>query len=144
MNKRVLSSFSVRLAECCVDLGLKQERGRISALARMFNVTPNAAKKWLTGEGMPELAKAVEIASRANVSIIWLLQGAGPKTAPARDPLAEAVGHAVSALPQIDGTEVADFVRYKIERTEQSHIAAESKSRYLAEIDKAVLDRRTH
>lgn len=144
MNKRVLSTFSARLVECCIDLGLKQERGRTSELARMFNVTPNAAKKWLTGDGMPELSKAVEIANRAGVSVIWLLQGAGSKTARPADPLAEAVGHAVAALSPIESAEVADFVRYKLQRSEPPNMAMESKARYLAEIDSAVHDRREH
>lgn len=144
MNKRVLSTFSGRLVECCIDMGLKQERGRTSGLARMFSVTPNAAKKWLTGDGMPELSKAVEIANRAGVSVIWLLQGSGPKASRPADRLAEAVGHAVAALPPGESAEVADFVRYKLQRAEPAHMAMESKARYLAEIDNAVHDRREH
>jgi hypothetical protein len=93
---------------------------------------------------MPELAKCVEIANLAGVSVVWLLQGLGPRSAQPNDPLAEAVGHAVSALPASEGLEVADFVRYKLQRTTPAHVAMESKARYLAELDNAVQDRRQH
>lgn len=114
---------------------LPAQRGRATALAAKFSVTPNAAKKWLDGIGMPELSKAIEIADEANVSVTWLLQGAGPKKAMPRTPLAQVVGQAIEILGPADGAEVADFVRFKLGRATPSIEAREPIAEYLAALD---------
>lgn len=72
------SSFAARVNEVCDDLRLPTH-GRQTALAQRMGLTPNAARKWLRGEGMPEMATAVKLAQLANVSVLWLLQGVLPK-----------------------------------------------------------------
>jgi transcriptional regulator with XRE-family HTH domain len=145
MSERGLNAFAQRMAELCNDLGLPSERGRVSALARAFNVTSNAAKKWLTGVGMPELEKAVEIADRARASVTWLLQGAGPKHLPgSSNTMAEAIGQAAAALAEDAAAEIASFVRYKLDQSSTTRLTAEEKQQHQAAIDYALKSRKPH
>lgn len=53
--------------------------GRQVALGRAFKVSQTAARKWLTGEAMPETTRIIEIADRFGVAFEWLVTGRGPK-----------------------------------------------------------------
>lgn len=55
MSDDTIQAFARRLREICEDKGLPTERGLQTRLAREFKVSPNAARKWLLAEGMPEL-----------------------------------------------------------------------------------------
>jgi hypothetical protein len=141
MAEPVLDAFAQRLAQVCRDLGLPAARGRATALAKTFDVTPNAAKKWLSGAGTPELVKAIEIATKANVNVNWLLQGFGEKRSVAASDLSRAVGQAIGALQADDKLEIADFVRYKLERATSVLVAGEERKKYLGELDRVLNDR---
>lgn len=139
MSEVVLNKFAERMHEVCNRLGIADGRGRISDLSRRFAVSPNAARKWLLGQGMPELAKAVEIANTTGVNVTWLLQGRGPRDAIAPDTAASTLGDAVAALGPSERQAVADFVRYKLERANVPEVNEERK-RYLVDaLDKIVL-----
>ena len=43
----------------------------------MFGVTQKAARKWLVGEGYPDTAKGIQIATQANISFDWFMTGRG-------------------------------------------------------------------
>lgn len=135
-ESEVTSQFAVRLHEVCGHLGIPAGRGRQTALAGKFGVSPNAARKWLLGEGMPELAKAIEIASAANVNILWLLQGVGPKRIDGEyDTTPGELLEAVQQLPADDGQQVFDFIRYKFERADGWY-ASEQLARYMVMLDR--------
>ncbi|MGL4526325.1 MAG: hypothetical protein ACRCUC_05050 [Aestuariivirga sp.] len=85
-------------------------------MARIFGVTPNAARKWLLGEGYPEMEVAVKIATWADVTIEWLLTGRGSKRSSAIATKTLVLGEAVEALPVEERQQVLDFLGYKIER----------------------------
>lgn len=117
VSATIPSRFADRLAEVCVDLGLPAGRGLYTSFARMFGVTPNAARKWLNGTGMPELARVVAIAARARVNVSWLLQGYGPKRAGSeRQDLGRAVADAIDVLPHQVAAEVVDYLIYRVDR----------------------------
>jgi hypothetical protein len=143
MSPSVQSEFAARLHELCDDMGLPRERGRQTALGKLFHVTPNAARKWLLGEGMPELSLAVDIANWAGVNINWLLQGAGPKRGEAVDDKAIALQATIERLPSSDGQQVLDFLRYRIDRNDDLFVG-ERMARYMSMLDafKADLERR--
>lgn len=129
------AAFAARMNEICSDRGLPAERGRQSALAKAFGVTPNAARKWLLGDGYPEMEVAVRLAEWADVNIEWLLTGRGPKRAAGGVPTKSLVlGEAVEALPMTERQQVLDFLGYKIERT-GAVFTREKLARYMAMLD---------
>lgn len=127
MDGKALKAFSERMHIACDRMGLPSERGRIAGLAQRFKVTPNAARKWLLGEGMPELALAVEIAKQAKVQVQWLLQGCGQMELVHSDNEAITLKDALDLLPPADRREIADFMRYKIERAPVLGVNEEAK-----------------
>lgn len=131
----VKSQFARRLHLLCDDMGLQPGRGRQTALAKMFGVSPNAARKWLRGEGMPELDKAIEIATFAKANVQWLLQGNGPKRSDDYDTTPGELIDAVRHLPVDDGQQVFDFIRYKIERAD-GWFASDQLAHYMTMLDK--------
>jgi transcriptional regulator with XRE-family HTH domain len=116
MNSTVKQAFAARLHEICDDMGLPKERGRQTELAREFELNPNAVRKWLLGEGMPELDMAVRVADWADVNLNWLLQGVGPKRAERFDFKAEVINEAIKSLPRELGLDLVDNLRAKLER----------------------------
>lgn len=53
--------------------------GRQIVVAKMFGVGQKAARKWMEGEGFPEMEKCIQIAKKLGVSLEWLLTGRGDK-----------------------------------------------------------------
>lgn len=130
----VKAAFAIRLAELCDDLKIPTA-GRQTALARRFGVSAGAARKWLLGLGMPELDMAVQIAQAARVNVLWLLQGVGPKRGEAFDTAPGELLDAVQRLPDDDGQQVFDFIRYKIERAD-GWFASDKLAHYMVMLDK--------
>lgn len=133
-SNEVKRGFAQRLHELCDEMDLPTDRGRQTALARKFDVTPNAARKWLHGLGMPELNMAIRIAARARVNVLWLLQGTEPKTAETVDTAHGELLDAVKRLPANEAQQVFDFIRYKFERADL-WFASERLVHYLALLD---------
>jgi transcriptional regulator with XRE-family HTH domain len=129
----VKSAFSSRLKEVCEDEGLP-ERGRQTALAKRFSVSQQAAKKWLSGESLPELDKVISIANWADVNVVWLLQGIGSKRVNLIDTKALVLSEAIENLPIDSKQQVLDFISYKIERAD-GLFTGERLSRYMTMID---------
>ena len=72
--------FSGRLNEVLDEHGVAGKgAGRQIVVSKTFGVTQNGARKWLEGEGVPELTRVMEIAQRYRVCVEWLLTGSGPK-----------------------------------------------------------------
>lgn len=73
-------AFADRLNEVLDDLKAPPKgKGRQEAAAQMFGVGQKGARKWLEGEGFPEMEKCIAIAKRGNVHFEWLMTGRGPK-----------------------------------------------------------------
>lgn len=52
------------------------ERGRIARLGReMGGLAPASVRKWLNGEGLPEVKRLGELSQLVNQSVQWLLTG---------------------------------------------------------------------
>lgn len=128
------AAFVARLNDVCDEMGIPRERGRQTALGKRFGVTAKAARKWLVGEGYPELELAIRIANDAQVHVTWLLQGVGPKRI-TPSAASAAVGESIAELPVDDRQQVIDFLRYKFERAD-GWFAAEKLSRYMDMLDK--------
>ena len=128
-----LSSFSHRVNEICSDMKLP-ERGRQGALAKLFGVTQKGARRWLVGEGYPEMQMCVRLAKWAGVQLEWLLTGRGPKyeSSMASDRL-----WVLEALDDMDierAQATLDFYGYQLQNSSKI-IASEKTARYLSMID---------
>ncbi len=128
------AAFAARLHELCDDQGLPSERGRQSALAAEFKVSPNAARKWLLADGLPELEMAIRIAKWGKVNIEWLLTGRGPKRGSIVETKAIVLGEALQDLPTEALQQTIDFIKYKIERS-PTLFTGEKLARYMAMLD---------
>ena len=76
------AKFSARLNMALDEspLGIPAKgEGRQVVVAKMFSVGQKAARKWMEGEGFPEMEKCIIIARKLNVSIEWLLTGRGKR-----------------------------------------------------------------
>ena len=126
-------AFAARINEVCDDLKLPAH-GRQTALAKRMDLTPNAARKWLLGQGMPEMSTAVKLAQMANVSVLWLLQGVLPKRPGHVEIRGLVLMEALQDLPAEGRAEVLRYLRFKVLETFGSSPRAE---RYLRAIDSA-------
>jgi len=71
-------AFARRLNEAFDALGIPQkQKGRYTALAKLFSVTPVAARDWCEGASYPSLEKLVQILQTVRKSADWLLFGRG-------------------------------------------------------------------
>lgn len=129
----VLTGFAQRLNDVCDDMGITPDRGRQTALAKQFGVNPKAARKWLLGIGLPELATAIRIAVWGDVNLTWLLQGSGAKRGMRVDTKALVLDEAVRSLPSELGTDLVDNLRAKLQRI--GRLSAEPASRYRSMLD---------
>jgi transcriptional regulator with XRE-family HTH domain len=72
------NSFATRMNKVADILGIPPKgENRQALLGKMFKVSQEAARKWLAGESMPQMAKSIEISKKAKVSIEWFLTGRG-------------------------------------------------------------------
>lgn len=72
--------FAFRLNEALDDSGFPQlGHGRQSELAKVLDVTPQQAGKWLKGQDFPRTSKLVQLAKQVGVRSNWLLSGVGAK-----------------------------------------------------------------
>lgn len=67
--------FSKNLNRALDQMGWPQ-RGRIASLGRaMGGLAPASVRKWLNGEGLPEVKRLGELSRLVNQSVQWLLTG---------------------------------------------------------------------
>lgn len=131
--------FAARLREICDDMGVP-ERGRQTELGRLFNVSPKAARKWLVGDGFPEIHMAISIARWADVSFDWLMTGVGIKKPGLTSTKHIVLNEAIDSMPIDDRQQVLDFILYKIERND-ALFRGDRLTRYLTMIDAFKKDR---
>lgn len=133
------TGFVARLREVCDDMQLP-EHGRQTALARRFGVTQGATKKWLNGDGYPNIDKIVAICQWAGVNVNWLIMGAGPKRTDVVETKVLILGEAIAAMPKSDREQVLDFLAFKFEKSADLFVG-ERLARYMTMIDAFKKDR---
>lgn len=79
MTKQRLA-YIARLNEVCDLLKLTQDRGRQTALAKMFRWKQQTVNLWFMGRTEPKLDAAREMAMKAKVQVDWLITGREPKS----------------------------------------------------------------
>lgn len=75
MQPMVANSFSSRLNAALTEAGIPQDRKRLATVAKMFGVSREAVRKWLSGDSIPDTKRIPEIANKLNVTVEWLLGG---------------------------------------------------------------------
>jgi transcriptional regulator with XRE-family HTH domain len=112
-------AFARRLNLVCDEKKLPPEegRGRQPALAKIFGVNAKAARKWLKGEGFPELEMVIRICNWADVNIDWLLRGKGPKRGVAVETRLLALGEMLERLPDAERRDVLGMLMYKLHQS---------------------------
>ena len=75
-NQALLQGFSVRLIQACKEIGWK-ERGLAARISEALGgaVSITAARKWVNGDGLPDIDNMIELSDTLAVSIDWLLKG---------------------------------------------------------------------
>lgn len=75
-NQALVQGFSVRLVQACKDIGWK-ERGLPARLSESLGGTVSipAARKWVSGDGLPDIDNMIELSDILGVSLDWLLKG---------------------------------------------------------------------
>lgn len=71
------AAFSRRLHAALDQSGFARGRGRTSTLAGQYEVSREAARKWLSGNALPDLDRIVRMAVQTGVSFEWLATGRG-------------------------------------------------------------------
>ena len=72
------SAFARRLNDAFDAIGIpKKQKGRYTALSKLFSVTPVAARDWCEAASYPSLEKLVQILQTVRKSADWVLFGRG-------------------------------------------------------------------
>jgi len=69
------AGFGERLRLACEAAGVPATQ---AALSRLFGVSTTIVWHYLNGEKLPSMGKAIQIATKLNVCVEWLLTGRGP------------------------------------------------------------------
>lgn len=67
--------FAERLRNILRENGLLEERGIISKLAKVTNLTPSAVRRWFNAESTPSMVATYDLANFLDVSPEWLTFG---------------------------------------------------------------------
>ncbi len=125
--------FAARLQELCTEKEVPV-RGRQRQLATLFGVVPNAARKWLVGEGLPNLDQVIAIAKWGQVNVEWLLSGRGPRRGNLVPMDAVVLDEMFRSMPTAERRESIAMLKYELTKASR-YIAAEAAARYEAALD---------
>lgn len=78
------TQFSARL-NTLADEAQIPHRGRQRIIGNLFQSGQKGARRWLTGDGFPQLQKCIEMSLHFGVHLEWLMTGRGPKNVLAKD-----------------------------------------------------------
>lgn len=79
--------FAKRLSDALTDQGHPEESDRNAYLRHIGEVGREGARKWLSGEDLPRMHRAVLLALALGVCVDWLLTGRLPKKPPSKNTL---------------------------------------------------------
>jgi hypothetical protein len=111
----VRAAFAARVNQLCDELAIPDGHGRQTALGKRFEVSPKAARKWLMGLAYPEMTTATRMCDAAGVSLLWFLQGVGPKKGEHVNADVLAVVELLDALPVDKRAAILDFIGFQVQ-----------------------------
>lgn len=71
----ITAPIAARLSELFESLGFPDERGRAQRIATRFDVSRETARKWLSGEALPETWRIAEFVKHSPYSADYILTG---------------------------------------------------------------------
>lgn len=131
----IRQAFVDRVHVLCDELGIPAGHGRQTALGKRFGVTAKAARKWLTGQGYPEMETAVRMCEEAHISVVWLLQGTPPMRGSQVDHSTAVVAEALMSLPAENRNQVLEYMRFQFE-SHRGWFTEEAVGRYVRDLNK--------
>lgn len=75
-NKTARGAFAARLRQALDEAGYG--KAQLKEIAGLFEVTPQAVRKWLSGESLPSSTRAGAVAALLGVRRAWLMDGEPP------------------------------------------------------------------
>lgn len=75
-KKSTREAFAERIRQALNEAGYG--RAQLKELGQLFEVTPQAVRKWLSGDSVPSHTRAVKIAQILGVRRAWLMDGELP------------------------------------------------------------------
>lgn len=122
---KAYKKFAERL-EFAARLKGIEKWGMQSEIARLANVTHRAARKWLDGDSMPDMANGSVLANKLGVSFLWLMAEQGPMKPPEiLDPEGLALAICWPGIPDDVKNVMRGILRYAIDASNPGHRAWE-------------------
>lgn len=92
-----------------------------NGIATVLGMSQGSVRRWYTGEGLPELATAIELAKRTGVCVEWLLTGRGDMYphGSQRDPFFHAVFELLSEFPEPERARTLEYLQFKLQHIRQ-------------------------
>lgn len=89
-----------------------------NGIATKLDMSQGSVRRWFTGEGLPELATAIDLAQRTGVCVEWLLTGRGDMYphGSQRDPFYHAVLEILSEFPEDERVRTLEYLHFKLEQ----------------------------
>jgi transcriptional regulator with XRE-family HTH domain len=84
----------------------------------MFKVSQEAARKWLSGEGLPKQATCIHIAKKANISYEWLMTGRGEMSIDTHYDIPDKLKLHLQALQKLPDYAVDEVIRDALKTAE--------------------------
>ncbi|MEX0619888.1 MAG: helix-turn-helix domain-containing protein [Pseudohongiellaceae bacterium] len=75
-NSSTRNAFAARFRQALGEAGYN--KAQLKELARIFEVTPQAVRKWLSGESLPSSSRIGEVSNILGVRRSWLMDGELP------------------------------------------------------------------
>ncbi|MCG8412799.1 MAG: helix-turn-helix domain-containing protein [Pseudomonadales bacterium] len=113
MNSPARDAFAARLRQALDEAGYSG--AQLKELAQIFEVTPQAVRKWLGGESLPSSTRIAEVASILGVRRSWLLDGELParRTTTAVEETGKVYSKQEESIFSISGTEYRLLQNYR-------------------------------
>lgn len=108
----------VRAIATAPKSGLPQSQ---NGIATKLDMSQGSVRRWYTGEGLPELATAIDLAKRTGVCVEWLLTGRGDMYphGSQRDPFYHAVLEILSEFPETERARTLEYLTFKLQHIRQ-------------------------
>ena len=110
-NDQVRQAFAARFRQALADLGYSASEQK--AMRQLFDVSPQAVRKWAEGQSMPSTAHMPQVAAVLGVRRAWLQDGEEPATISKVSIAESTAGYASGETLDISGDELTLLQSYR-------------------------------
>lgn len=113
-KEQTRAAFSKRLNAVLDEVkDCPARRGRRQWVAKRYGVSVESARKWLTGEDMPDGTNSARIAADLGINDGWLRSGVGPMRPPVSDAVLDELTRTWPSLDTSVRLEILRFVQFR-------------------------------